>query len=158
MRRLRDDHAASPEHQAGRQAELIGEDGELVGSASALRVLADDDLVVPLTFRLFVIGVVHGDADPQPATLVPVHSDWLAAQVRLGSKQLHFEIHRRHHVLHRLGRVERLLHFVKRLAGDAPLPAGRIKRDARFDILEWFNVGVLRRHLWLKPRGCDPWA
>ena len=46
--RLVDDHAAVGEGEAGRDAQLVGEDGELVGLAVAVGVLADLDPVVAL--------------------------------------------------------------------------------------------------------------
>ena len=74
-----DDDAAACEHEAGRDAQLVGEDGELVGLAVAVGVFADDDAVVALARRLQLVGVVDGDGDPEPAALVPVHADRLAA-------------------------------------------------------------------------------
>ena len=51
-RRLRDDDAAVREHEAGRDVQLVGEDGELVRLAVAVGVLANLDAVVALAVRL----------------------------------------------------------------------------------------------------------
>ncbi len=66
-RRLVDDHAAVGEGQAGGNAQLVGEDGELVGLAVAVGVLENDDPVVALALGLHVVGVVDGHGDPEPA-------------------------------------------------------------------------------------------
>ena len=59
--------AAVGEGEARRDAQLVGEDGELVGLAVAVGVLADDDAVAPLPRGLALVGVVDRLGDPQPA-------------------------------------------------------------------------------------------
>ena len=100
MRRLIDDDAALVKHEARRQAQLVGEDRELVRPARAPGILADDDLIVPLAFGLLIVWVVHGYGSPQPSAFVPVHGDRFAAEVGLRGKELHFEVHGRDHVLY----------------------------------------------------------
>ena len=124
-RRLMNDDAAVGERQARRDAQLVGEDGELVGHAVAVGVFADDDLVVALARRLHVVRIIDGDADPQPAALVPGHGDRLAAEVRLAGEELHLEAGRVLIVLHRLFGRQRLLHLGDRRAA---LHLGRADR------------------------------
>ena len=48
----------------------------------------------PSPSRLQLVGIVERLADPQPAALVPVHEDRLAADLRLGGEQLDLESRR----------------------------------------------------------------
>src|SRR5262249_44872861 len=59
VRRLVHDDAAVGEGEAGGDAQLVGEDGELVRPAGALGVFKDDDAVAALTLRLQLVGVVE---------------------------------------------------------------------------------------------------
>ena len=84
--RLVDDQAAVGEGHAGGDAQLVGEDGELVGLAVAVGVLADLDLVVPFAALLEVVGIVDGLGDPEPAFVIPGHRDRLG-DLGLGDEQ-----------------------------------------------------------------------
>ena len=145
VRRLRDDDAVLVEREARRDAELVGEDGELVGPADALRVLADDDAIAAFAFALQLVRIVERLRDPQPAALVPVHAD-RAIDVGIGREQLRLEADRRHQVLLRLLRVERLLHLRQRLVLAGPASRRGVERHLRFLILERLDVRPLRRH------------
>ncbi len=62
VRGLRDDEAAVGERQTRRDAQSLGEAGELVGLAVVVGVFADQNIVAS-TVGLALIGVVFGDKD-----------------------------------------------------------------------------------------------
>ncbi len=98
FRRHVNDYASTSKRQARGDAQVIGEDREFVGAAAAARVLADDDPVAALAWGLLLVRIIHRDGNPEPAALVPVHADRLAAQVRFGGEELHLEMDRRDQV------------------------------------------------------------
>ena len=142
------DHAAAVEGDRRRNAELLGEDGELVGPAVAVGVFADADAVAALARRLQFVRIVERLADPEPAALVPGHADRLAAELaaRLTNSS-HLEAVGRDEVLQRLLGAKRLLHLAStRRPRPACRRAGRTAILASL-ILERLDVRALRRHL-----------
>ena len=87
---LRHDQAAVGVAERGGDAQVLGEDGLLVGPAVAVGVLDDRDPVATLPLRLHLVGVVDRLGHVEPAEVVPGHGDRLA-DLRLGDEQLRLE-------------------------------------------------------------------
>src|SRR5262249_10655015 len=104
VRRLMDDDSTVGKSETGRDAQFVGKDGDLVGPAVAVGVLADEDAIASLALGLLLVGIVDVDSDPEAAALVPVHADRLAPQLRLRHKELHLETDRMDVVLDGLRR------------------------------------------------------
>ena len=122
---LVDNETSAREAEAGGDAQLVGEDGELVGPAVAIGVFADLDPIFSLALGLDLVGVVSRFADPQATADIPGHGDRLG-DVGLGREELRLETFRQHHVLLRLRGGDRLLHPVELLAERSPAPVGQV--------------------------------
>ena len=99
------DHAAAGERDARRNAQVLGEDGELVGPAVAVGVFADANSIATFISRLQFVRIIDGFANPQPTAFVPRHADRLAAELGLGGEQLDVKPFRHDHALHRFSRA-----------------------------------------------------
>jgi hypothetical protein len=142
-----DDRAAAVEGDRRGDAQLLGEDGELVGPAVAVGVFTNANAVAAFAFALQFVGIVVGLADPQPAPLVPGGKDRLAAELGFGDEEFRLEIFRRDEVLERFLGVERLLHLLLRSAHRPPPSAGGVDRHVRRLKLKRLHVGPLGGHL-----------
>ena len=107
-RRLADDDAAVGEDDAGGDIQLVGEDGELVGLAVAVGVLADLDAVLALLVIDHAMRVVRGLEDPEAAARIPGEGDRLH-DIGLGGEQHELEVGRHLGALHAALDGERLL-------------------------------------------------
>ena len=107
-RRLAYDDAAVGEDDAGRDVEAVGEDGELVGLAVAVGVLADLDAVLPLLVVDHAVRVVRGLEDPEATARIPGERDRLH-DVGLGGEEHELEVGRHLGALHAALDGERLL-------------------------------------------------
>ncbi len=92
-RRLRDDEPAVREDDPGRDVEPLGEDGELVGLAVAVGVLADADAVAADAVFDDFVRVVGGLGEPAAPALVPGHRDRFA-DVGIAREKLEFQVGR----------------------------------------------------------------
>jgi hypothetical protein len=135
VRGLRDEEAAVDVAEARRDAQVLGEDGLLVGLAVAVGVLDDRDPVAPHAPGLHLVRVVDRLGDVEATEVVPGHRDRLA-DLRLGDEQLGLEPLGHREVLDRLLGRERLLHLADRLAEGAPPRPGRVERDLGRLVLE----------------------
>ena len=95
--RLVDKEASSGEAEARRDAQLVGEDGELICPAVSICIFADPDPVFSLALGLDLVGIVRRLADPEPSPRVPGHGDRLG-DVRFRREESRFEPFRHHHV------------------------------------------------------------
>ena len=140
------DRAATIERDGGRDTELVGEDGELVGDPISVGVFTDANAVAAFALRLEFVRVIQRLANPKAASLVPVHGDRLAFEVLFRSEELHFKTDRRDEVLHRLFGRRGELHLPLAMFHRPPVLAGGIERDAiGLDVLERLEVfGELR--------------
>ena len=130
-----DDQAAVDVEEARRDAQVVGEEGVLVGLAVAVGVLDDRDPVAAHPLRLHLVGVVDRLGDVEPAEVVPGHRDRLE-DLRLGDEEFRLEPAGKGEVLLRLLGRERLLHLADRLAERAPSGPGGVERDLGRLVLE----------------------
>ena len=115
LRRLRDDHAAVGEHQAGRDIELVYEDGELVRAPVAVGVLEDANAIVAGIPGQWLVRVVEGLGNPHPSALVERKRDRFD-DIGFGGEEVEGELGRNLHELHRLVDGERQLVLGRRIA------------------------------------------
>ena len=144
VRRLRDDHAAVGEAQAGGNAQFVGKDREFVRNAVPIGGFANGDLIVPFSSRLHVVGIVERFRDPQPAALVEGHANRLL-HVWLTGHELQLESRPKHHVLHRDFWRQRVLHRSERIGRRSPGLSRGIERNLGRRIGEVIALG-LRLH------------
>ncbi|CAA9388778.1 MAG: hypothetical protein AVDCRST_MAG64-1080 [uncultured Phycisphaerae bacterium] len=141
VRGLGDDHPAVGEAQAGRDRQLVGEHGELVGDPVVVRVLKDADPVPALARLLYLVRVVERLGDPQPPALVPRHRDRLE-DLRVAGEQLGLEPGRGDHVRHRLLGGDRLLDLGDQVPGRAPRLVRQVVRGLALAVLERRQLGL----------------
>ena len=111
--------------QSGRDGEFVGEDGELVGLAVAVGVLANLDPVTPLAGFLQFVGVVHRLGDPQASSLVEGHADGLEDE-GIGRPELCLKTLTQDDPLGGFGRGQRSLHLGDFFAFGAPALARQV--------------------------------
>ena len=140
---VNDDDAAIRENKSGGDAQLVGENRELVRPPVAVRVLADFQTIMSLASRLKVVGVIDRFGNPESASLIPGEPDGFH-DVRFVGEETHLKFGKRGQVFHRLGRVERHLHRANRLALGAPLCVRRVvgQRGRRLDVFERLQTGA----------------
>ena len=75
--RLGHDHTAPGENQAGRQIQMIGKYGKLIGLSISIGVFADFDRVITLSAGIDSVGIIPGFTHPEASALIPGHGNRL---------------------------------------------------------------------------------
>ena len=91
--RLGHDHATPGENQAGRQIQMIGKYGKLIGLAISIGVFANLDRIITLPACIDSVGIIPGFADPETSALIPGHGNRLG-DIGFGGKKFEMTIER----------------------------------------------------------------
>src|SRR2546421_10972275 len=100
------DDAAVGENEPGRDAEMIGEDRELIGAPVAVRIFTNLNSIVAMAWRLHFIWVIKCLSYPKPAAFIPSHANGFS-DLWFGGKKAHSEARLGDEMLHGFIRGER---------------------------------------------------
>ena len=146
FRSILNDGTATVKRNRGRDTQLFCEDREFVGDPIAVGVFQNTDAVTTLAPWLQFVRIVERFADPETTSFVPVHRNRFPFEILFGGEQFHFEPDRRDEMFHRFFGRRGKLHLPFSVFDCAPLFSGRIERNVRFDVLEWFQIGSQLGH------------
>ena len=108
-RRLADDEPAIGERQAGRDVQLVGEDGELVRLAVAIGVLADLDAVIALAAGRHAVRIVAASPPPSSGRARPRPRRWVCMMSGSAGEEFQPQVRRDLGALHAALHAERML-------------------------------------------------